>query len=186
MAEEHLDADIATALLAGMIAKTHSFKTSAVTPRALLVASQLMQRGARRDDIIRDLYRQHRLETLRLWGRVLARLQHDEGASLVWSLIRRDDFQKAGVDDQHLTGVIDEIITNSPQAKNILLLYERGDGSVGGWLRPEPHRNALELTKPWGGDGSPTLASFTIPGISIEDAEQKVRSTLNVRLGAVA
>ena len=176
--EEHLDADMATAILAGMIAKTHSFKSASVTPRALVIASELVQRGARRDEIIQHLYRQHDLSTLRLWGRVLARLQYDAERGLVWSAVRRDDFQKAGTNEEHLPGVIDELIMNSPQAKIVALLYERSDGKIGGWLKTGPHLNALELAQPWQAEGSNTLAVFTLPTNSFEEAEQLVRSTI--------
>lgn len=176
--EEHLDADIATAILAGMIAKTQSFKSASVTPRALVIASELVQRGARRDEIIHHLYRQHDLSTLRLWGRVLARLQHDAELGLVWSAVRRDDFQKAGASEEHLVGVIDELIMNSPQAKIVSLLYERADGKVGGWLKTGPHLNALELVQPWQAEGSSTLAAFILPTSSFEEAEQLVRSAV--------
>lgn len=182
IAEEHFDADIATALLAGMIAKTSSFKTASVTPKSLIVASELIQHGARRDDIIRDLYRQHRLETLRLWGRVLARLQHDEELEIVWSLVRRDDFQKAGTDDSRLPGVIDELIMNSPKAKTVFLIYEDSDKKIRGWLKTETHHNALEITKQWNGSGSATLASFILPTSTLEEAEKIVRLTLKEKL----
>lgn len=176
--EEHLDADIATSLLAGMIAKTHSFKSASVTPRALVIASELVQRGARRDEIIHHLYRQHDLSTLRLWGRVLARLQYDAELGLVWSAVKRDDFQKAGADEEYLVGVIDELIMNSPQAKVVVLLYERSDGKVGGWLKTGSHLNALELVQSWQAEGSNTLAVFTLPTNSFEEAEQLVRSAV--------
>jgi nanoRNase/pAp phosphatase (c-di-AMP/oligoRNAs hydrolase) len=176
--EEHLDADIATALLAGMIAKTQSFKSTSVTPRALVIASELVQHGARRDEIIHHLYRQHDLSTLRLWGRVLARLQHDAELGLVWSAVRRDDFQKAGADEHHLPGVIDELIMSSPEVKTVLLLFEKEDGKVGGWLKTGPHLSALELTKQWQGEGSRNLSIFVLPTASFEEAEQLVRSVI--------
>src|SRR3989338_8949712 len=179
--EQHFDADIATALLAGMIAKTQSFKTPSVTPRALVIASELVQHGARRDEIIDHLYRQRDLSTLRLWGRVLARLQYDPESEFVWSAVRRDDFQKAGADEQHLPGVIDELIMSSPQVKIAVLLYERSDGKVGGWLKTGPHLNALDLAKQWSAEGSSTLAIFNLSTSSFEEAEQLVRAAIKIK-----
>lgn len=181
LGEQHFDAydaDIATALLAGMIAKTQSFKSASVTPRALVIASELVQRGARRDEIIHHLFRQHELSTLRLWGRVLARLKYDPESELVWSAVRRDDFQRAGAEEHHLPGVIDELIMNSPQAKIVALLYERDDGKIGGWLKTSLHVNALEIAQPWQAEGSNTLAFFALPTSSFEEAELLVRSAV--------
>ena len=49
---EAIDENIATCLLAGMIAETRSFKTPNVTPNALSTAAQLVTMGARRDEIV--------------------------------------------------------------------------------------------------------------------------------------
>ncbi|MFA7286652.1 MAG: DHH family phosphoesterase [Patescibacteria group bacterium] len=174
LGDDHLDADVATALLAGMIAKTESFKSGSVTPRALMIASELVQRGARRDEIVQNLYRTHDIKTLRLWGRVLARLQHDEKRRIVWSLVTRDDFEKSGTAEEQLPGIIDELITTTPDARTVGLLYERSDGAIGGWLKTDPNYSAVELTKEWGGVGSKVLARFTIPGASIKDAEKEL------------
>lgn len=175
---QHIDEDVATVLLTGMIAKTESFKTPTVTPKSLMTASELVQRGARRDQVIHHLYRQHELPTLRLWGRILARLQHDPSRQLVWSAVKRDDFERSGATEDNLAGIIDELIATTPEAKTIALLFERPDGSIGGWLKTEPHTNALELTKPLQGHGSKTFAEFAVTGISLEEAQAKVQQLI--------
>ncbi len=175
---EHLDADLATTLLTGMISKTQSFKSASVTPRALQIASALVEKGARRDEIIQQLYRQHELEVLRLWGRVLARLQHDEASGLVWSLIKRDDFAKAGAGEDRLPGVIDDLILTSPKARVVVILYEKEDGKIGGWLKTPAHQDALKLTQAWQGEGSSILSNFTLPVTTLEEAEILIKAAL--------
>lgn len=178
--DDHVDADIATTILAGMVAKTNSFKAASVTPGSLMVAAELIQHGGRRDEIISHLYHQHDLTTLKLWGRVLARLQHDEERGLVWSAVRRDDFEKSGASERQLPGLIEELIMSSPKAKVVTILYEQPSGGIGGWLKTEPHLNALTLTKPYGGIGSATLAAYTLPAGSLEEAVRTIRSILPV------
>ena len=68
---EAIDADIATALLAGMITKTNSFKTENTKPNTLTIASRLMHLGANRDHIVQNLYRTRAISTLKLWGQAL-------------------------------------------------------------------------------------------------------------------
>ncbi|MFA5954004.1 MAG: DHH family phosphoesterase [Patescibacteria group bacterium] len=172
LGDEHLDEDVATTLLAGMIAKTESFKAPNVTPRSLMIAAELVQRGARRDEIIHNLYRQHDVTTLRLWGRVLARLQHSDGQRFVWSLVTKEDFVKSETTEKDLVGIIDELIATTPQARTIALLFEKEDGTVGGWLKTDPNYNALDLTKRWQGIGSKTVARFVIPKSDIHEAEK--------------
>lgn len=119
-----IDEDIATCLLAGMIAETKSFKTPNVTPRALLTASQLMSLGARREEIVNRLYRSKNLNVLKLWGRVLARLTGALENKLIWSTLSAADFLKTNSTEKDLTDVIDELIVSIPQAKVIAIIYE--------------------------------------------------------------
>ena len=179
IADEHIDADIATTLLTGMIAKTHSFRSPNVTPRSLIVASELVQRGGRRDEIIQYLYRQHELSTLRLWGRVLARLHHDDKHRLLWSVLRRGDFEKSGAGEETLVSLIEELIATTPQAKFVVLIYEKPDGSVGAWLKTDPHTSAIELTAPWGGAGSKSLVKFSVADKSADEVLEVVKKIIS-------
>lgn len=120
-----IDENIATCLLAGMIAETKSFKTNNVTPRALLTASQLMSLGARREEIVNHLYRSKNLNVLKLWGRVLVRLTGALDNKLIWSTLSATDFLKTNSTEKDLTDVINELIVSIPQAKVIAIIYER-------------------------------------------------------------
>jgi len=124
LGENILDEYIATNLLAGIITKTKSFQTISVTPKSLAIASHLVASGARREEIIKNLYQTKTIETLKLWGRALARLKEDYGSRLVWSVLTQEDFKKCGACDRDLTGVIDELIVNIPEAEIISLLYQ--------------------------------------------------------------
>lgn len=121
---EVIDENIATCLLAGIISKTKSFKTSFVSPQSLSIAAQLISMGARREEIVDNLYRSRPLNTLKLWGRVLARLKSSLGGKLVWSTINYLDFIKTETKENNLTEVINELIINIPQAVFIALIYE--------------------------------------------------------------
>ncbi|MFH2136676.1 MAG: DHH family phosphoesterase [Patescibacteria group bacterium] len=119
-----IDEEIATYLLTGMISKTKSFKSPSVTPRTLGIASQLIARGARREEIIKNLYQTKTIGTLKLWGRALMRLKSDPSTKIVWTLITRDDFITSGAEEEELPEVIDELIANSPDANIVVLFYE--------------------------------------------------------------
>ncbi len=156
-----MDGDIATALLAGLISETKSFKTSNVTPRALTVASDLVARDARRDEIINALYRSRKINVLKLWGCVLTRLQSSAGGRLVWSMVSSQDFSETATDPRHLGDVIDELIISLPQAQIIVLLYEE-DGNTKALVHSVKNLDALDLTRPFNGAGNRTLATITL------------------------
>jgi hypothetical protein len=52
-----IDADIATALLMGIVASTDRFTAAHTTPKSLTVAAQMMAAGARQQAVVRSLYR---------------------------------------------------------------------------------------------------------------------------------
>jgi nanoRNase/pAp phosphatase (c-di-AMP/oligoRNAs hydrolase) len=113
MGENILDEHMATNLLTGIISKTKSFRTPSVTPKSLAVASLLIASGARREDIITNLFQTKNITTLKLWGRVLARLKETCRQRFVWSLVSRQDFESSGAGEEVLAGVIDELIINT-------------------------------------------------------------------------
>ncbi len=155
-----LDADIATCLLAGMIAETKSFKTSNVTPHALQAASDLVAREARRDDIVNALYRSRQLNVLKLWGSVLTRLESAADGRLVWSTVRTSDFADTGTEASHLLDVIDELIISMPQAQLIVLFYETATGTKA-IVHSVKSLDAIELSKPFTVTGSRTMGTVT-------------------------
>ncbi len=119
-----LDEYIATNLLTGIISKTKSFKTSSVTPRSLAIASHLITSGARRKEIVKNLYQTKSIQTLQLWGKVLSQLQSDPARHLVWSSVHENDFLQTNTTATDLPAVIDELIISTAEAQNIYIVYE--------------------------------------------------------------
>ncbi len=124
-----LDENIATALLAGIILKTKNFKTGNLTPETLLVTSELISLGARREEIITQVYRQRQISDLKLWGKILNNLKLDETRKLAWSYLRHSDYPE---DNHELTikDVAEELIANLPNTKNLLIIKEGANATV--------------------------------------------------------
>lgn len=162
--EEYIDETIATALLAGMIANTRSFKTANVRPHTLQTASTLMQMGADRDLIITHLYQKRSLNVLRLWGEALSNLAYVEHIGLAYTVITRNNFIASGATEQDLEEIIDELITNSPEAKIILILHEFVDPkkqySVCGIVRTQRPFDAKLLTNTFSPKGNTEQTIF--------------------------
>lgn len=182
MDEGLMDADIATAFLTGMIAKTKSFKTQNVTPKTLHTASRLIAQGARRDQIVSALYRTRSVATLRLWGRALARLKHNAQANIVWTLLSQQDFLHAGAEENDLPDVVDELISSSPQAAVVLLLYEDRDHNVCGILRAERPHDALTIAAPLRAAGSRDEARMCFTGKTLVQVEKEIVPQLIERI----
>lgn len=180
--EELIDEQIATNLLTGIISKTKSFQSPQVTPRTLSIASHLIASGARRDEIVKNLYRTKSIATLKLWGKALSRLRADLDNNVVWTILNKEDFQRSGAKEQDLRGVIDELIINTPEAKIVLILFEKGDGHVHGIVSTEEKIDALDALKGYNPKGTKDFTEFIIRNISLAEAEKQVLAQLRDNL----
>jgi len=186
-----IDENIATCLLTGLIAETKSFKTNNVTPRALMAASALMSLGARREEIVNNLYRSKSLNVLKLWGRVLARLSSALDNKLVWSTLSAADFLKTSSTERDLTDVIDELIISIPQAKVIAIIYENQVEKTPPPAQPSSQVNlllytiknidSLSLAKEFNPSGTKSLSRAVI-NLPIAEAEKSIITALEEKL----
>jgi nanoRNase/pAp phosphatase (c-di-AMP/oligoRNAs hydrolase) len=176
--EELIDEHIATNLLTGIISKTKSFQSPQVTPRTLSIASHLIASGARREEIVKNLYRTKSISTLKLWGRALARLRADVNNRVVWTIINKEDFDKSQAKERDLRGVIDELIINTPEAKIVFILYEKGDNHVYGIVSTEEKLDALEVLKRFNPKGTKDFTEFVLKNKTLEEAEKIILEDL--------
>ncbi|MFH0891373.1 MAG: DHH family phosphoesterase [Candidatus Falkowbacteria bacterium] len=181
-----IDEDIATCLLAGIISKTRSFKTQNITPQSLSISSELISLGARREEIVNQLYRSRSLDVLKLWGRVLARLTATMDNSLVWSVLTEMDFQKTNTGENDLPEVIDELIINIPQAKIVLLIYEYGpEKNTQAMIYSIKNINSLNLVKKFSPVGTKNFVRINILK-PISEAEKEIVDHIKESLGKLA
>mgnify|MGYP001561669940 FL=1 len=174
--EANIDADMATALLAGMISQTQSFKTSNVTPHTLNIAGQLMNLGADRENIVKNLYRTKSIASLKIWGEALSRMGHDSKIGLAWTSLTREDFARSGVAENDLKDFMDELITSSPETKIILLTHEdvATAGKIHAHLYADKQFDAKALLSPFHPEGNKKIASFTVMGKTLKEVENEV------------
>jgi phosphoesterase RecJ-like protein len=178
MKGECITKDIATALLTGIIAGTNSFKKETVRPHTLGVASKLVDLGADRAFIVKNLYQTKSIATFKLWGAALTNLQHDNKHGLIWTTLTREDFARSGAKKEDLPGIIDELIASSPDAKFILLLHEhaneKNEFEIQGILKLSPAYHATDMMKKFNAEGDHEQTQFSIKGKTLKEAEQEV------------
>ena len=129
--EEHLASDTATALLTGIIAQTNNFQHPKINPQALFSAAYLIAKRANRLAIIRSLYKTKPLELIRLWGKLVSRLQYNEEAGIGWSVLGRQDFEETNSSPAYIPRLIEEVKNNFSQAKYLVLAWEAPSLSQG-------------------------------------------------------
>jgi nanoRNase/pAp phosphatase (c-di-AMP/oligoRNAs hydrolase) len=178
--EEDITEDIATALLTAIINNTRSFKTQNIKPHTLSLASNLMKLGADRDHIVQNLYRTRSLSTLKLWGQALSHINNDKSIGLVWTSITRDDFARSGAHSNELYDIVEELISNSPEANLTLLFHEQSNASedipkINIILNVSKGYNASELLKPYQPIVSDKKqATAIVEGKTLKEVEEEI------------
>jgi phosphoesterase RecJ-like protein len=163
-----ITADIATLLLAGIITDTGSFQNENTTPEAFDIAADLIDLGARQQEIIKYVYKTKQLETLKLWGKILSNIQVEEADRIVWSTVTSMDLAETNTTDKDTGDIIDDLLANAQEADIVLLLSEKTDGSVHGSLRTTTDaKDASAIAGLFGGGGHARAAGFSIANTTI-------------------
>jgi phosphoesterase RecJ-like protein len=156
------DGALATALMSGIVMDTATFAHPNATPRTLAVSAALVEAGAPLSDISRRLYRSKPTSQLRLFGRVLDRLESLDEGRVVYSTLLDADLAATGTQPPHGEGIID-LLAQSEEAEVAILFKEAGaDTRVS--VRTKPAGvDATVLTGAFGGGGHARAAGATVP-----------------------
>jgi nanoRNase/pAp phosphatase (c-di-AMP/oligoRNAs hydrolase) len=155
--------DVATLLLTGLITDTRSFQNPNTTPRSLEVAAELLERGARQQEIIQHIYKTKPLSTLKIWGRALNRIQVDRGGGIVWSAVSGEDLAEMGATSKETHGILDELISTIPDADLHILFTELEEGGLKASMRSSAVVDCSRLAaETYGGGGHPRAAGFRV------------------------
>lgn len=153
---------MAAALMAGIVMDTSTFAHPNSTPRTLAVAAALVGAGAPLSEISRRLYRSKPDSQLRLFGRVLDRLEVTAGGRIIHSSLDDADHTATGTISAHSEGLID-LLAQSETAEVAILFKEAGPATTRISVRTKPGGvDATELTGAFGGGGHARAAGATI------------------------
>jgi len=177
--QKDINKEIATCLLAGMILATNSFQSPKVTPDSLNLASQLIIKGAKREEIIEGLYRTKDINTLKSWGKVLSRLKKQD--SIISSFLKHDEMNNLPKD---FADMIRELILSTPGAQVVIIFYQLELYQTEVWIYSIANINALELIKDMRANGSRHLAKVVIDK-DIEISTDKIINIISKKLGII-
>jgi phosphoesterase RecJ-like protein len=170
---EVADGALSAGLMAGIVMDTSTFGHPNATPRTLAVSAALVQAGAPLSDISRRLYRSKPDTQLRLFGRVLDRLQVAAGGRIIHSSITDSDLVATGTLSSHSEGLID-LLAQSESAEVAILFKEAGPDATRISVRTKPGGvDATVLTAAFGGGGHARAAGASVAA-PLEVARGKV------------
>ncbi len=172
-----LNENIATALLTGLIYDTSSFQNINTTPKSLTVAAQLVAAGGKQQEIVRNLYKTKSLETLKLWGIILQKVQEDRRGRFIWSAVTKNEINQTGSDESAIGGILDELLKSATDVDFALLLSERDDQVHGSLRSIAKGMNVSAIAELFGGGGHEVAAAFRVEG-SLADKQQMILSKI--------
>lgn len=156
--EDFIDEKIATCLLTGITAATNSFKSLRLTPECLTTASQLIALGADKEKIITNLYRNKKIITLNLWGKILTNLKAED--KIIWSTVSLGDWQNQNFQNSDFINVINELLTTAQQADILILFVEQSAGTKIYLYNNNLNYNLTPLIRRFNGEGDKRLTIF--------------------------
>jgi bifunctional oligoribonuclease and PAP phosphatase NrnA len=159
--------EVATALYAGLVTDTGSFRQAATNPAAHLLAARLIAAGADPTSVGWSVWGMHGFAYVRLLGDVLGRARLDAAAAgglgLAWTVITRADFVAHGLDIEHVEGAID-VLWGVRQAEVAAILKQTADGTYMVSLRSRGRVDVGALAAALGGGGHREKAGFDARG----------------------
>jgi phosphoesterase RecJ-like protein len=156
------DGGLATALMAGIVMDTATFAHPNATPRTLVVSAALVEAGAPLSDISRRLYRTKPVRQLRLFGRVLDRLETSQDGRIVWSTLLDEDLAATGSLPSDSEGIID--LLAQAESAEVAILFKEAPGGTRLSVRTRAGGvDATVLTGKFGGGGHARAAGATVP-----------------------
>lgn len=122
--ENLFDEKISNCLLSGIIQGTSNFQDPKLDEQTFQKASLLIEKGADFKKIASQLYGLGKEASLRLFGRVLGKVNFSEDKSLAWVILTKEDFSEAGASALDLRFTLSKLSSSLFPFQNFLVLWE--------------------------------------------------------------
>jgi phosphoesterase RecJ-like protein len=164
-----LTPDVAEPLYCGLVADTGGFAFEATSPRAHLIAAELVAAGARPQRVWRKLNCQKSLLKMKVLGTLLASLESEPDGSLVWCRIDVEFLRKWGIEPRDSFEIVNYFLF----IKGVecgLLFMQLGSDKTKVSLRSAGKADVCSLATGYGGGGHRFAAGCTIDAVPFEQA----------------
>lgn len=159
-----LNKEKATNLLTGLLTDTGCFSNLGTTVSSFSVAARLLNKGANIKKICDHTLKNKNVVSLKLWGRVLTRLERNKKTGVVTSVIKQKDLAECGAEEDSTEG-ISNFLNFLSDAKYTLLFKEEKNGRVKGSLRTTREDvDVAKIAAEYGGGGHKKAAGFSVAG----------------------
>lgn len=172
-----VDGKTAQCLLTGIIGDTGSFQYQNVGAETLKNAAELIELGADKDEIIRNVYRNINFRDLKLWGKFIENMEFDEEYNFVWAAIPLELYKEYGEPYSAKEDVANLFFPIVKGANFGMVMVEMEDRLLSISLRSKSDFDVSEIAKAIGGGGHKAAAGARIEGLPFDNAVMKALET---------
>lgn len=177
MLAEHLEAlglsftpAIVDALYTGLLTDTLGLRTSNMTAKALRIAADLVERGAKIQVLYEKALLRRSFEAMRYWGAGLSKLQLED--RILWSTLTLEDRKLAGYPNSDDAELINSLASTEGAAVTVLIIEQSDRQSKVSW-RSRGDYDVATLAASFGGGGHRAASGATVEG-SLEEVQARV------------
>ena len=156
-----LDAELATALLTGIVRDSHGFSDAATSGDTLRMAARLVDAGAPLALIHRVVLAELPYPTMALWGRMLNAIGQRLDGRIVYTVLTRQMLDETGTVQHDADGVA-EFLARAKGAAVTLMLREIGPTETRVSIRTAEGVEATRIAAAFGGGGHARRSGCTI------------------------
>ncbi len=164
---------IATSLLAGIIGDTGAFRFPEADENTLKTALSLMK-STDKNKIITNLYQTYDLNSVKLWGEILGRMQLNIENNYVWSAIEKEVFVKYGSPIGSKSEIADMLFQSIKDTDFGMVIVEETVGYVSVSLRSRTGFDVSEIAERLDGGGHRWAAAGKVTDLSFNQALEKI------------
>ncbi|MBE3519234.1 MAG: bifunctional oligoribonuclease/PAP phosphatase NrnA [Firmicutes bacterium] len=168
----NIDARIAACLYVAVLTDTGSFRYENTTPRALRMAADLIERGARPQEISELVYEAKPLSSVMLLGEALQTLEIHAGGKIACVSVTREMMKKVAATSEDTEGII--TYPRSIQGVMVAVQFREADEGVHVSFRTRRTVDAARIAETFGGGGHPRAAGALIKGKTLPEVKTLV------------
>ena len=164
---------MAEALYIAILTDTGSFRFSNSTPKAHMVAAELIAMGVNPRSVYEHVYESDSWRKVKLLGRVLDRVQPHRSGKIAWTAITNDIMQEIGAKQEDIEGFVEFLATIKGVEITILFL-ELPSGKVKASVRSKGKYDINKIASQFGGGGHIHASGILFSEAKLEDVTNRV------------
>lgn len=176
----HWPPAVVEGIYVALVSDTGSFRFSNTSPRAHLIAAEMIARGVHPESVFQRLFATFPLRKLELLREALATLQVDSAAGIAWMVLPRSVDERLSTTNEDYEGLIDH--ARSVQGTNVAILFrETSEGHTKISFRSNGTADVNRVARDFGGGGHVKAAGALIadpPTLTVEKVLERVRREL--------